>query len=68
MKEKIQKLALVILGNTIYCIGVVAFILPLELITGGTTGLGLIVNYFADVPLELFTAIFNLSVESLLNN
>ena len=62
MKEKIQKLALVILGNTIYCIGVVAFILPLELITGGTTGLGLIVNYFADVPLELFTAIFNISM------
>ncbi len=59
MKEKIQKLALVILGNTIYCIGVVGFILPLELITGGTTGLGLIVNHLANVPLEVFTAIFN---------
>jgi len=62
MKEKIQKLALVILGNTIYCIGVVAFILPLELITGGTTGLGLIINHFANVPLEIFTGIFNITM------
>ncbi len=60
MKERIQKLALVILGNTIYCVGVVGFILPLELITGGTTGLGLIVNYLANVPIELFAAVFNI--------
>lgn len=58
----IKKLAMVILGNTIYCIGVVAFILPLELITGGTTGLGLIVNNFMDVPLEVFAAIFNIAM------
>ena len=58
----IKKLAMVILGNTIYCIGVVAFILPLGLITGGTTGLGLIVNNFMEVPLEVFTAIFNVAM------
>ena len=58
----IKKLAMVILGNTIYAIGVVAFILPLGLITGGTTGLGLIVNNFMDVPLEVFAAIFNIAM------
>ena len=35
----LKRLFFVLLGNTIYCVGVVAFILPQELITGGTTGL-----------------------------
>ena len=66
MKEELKKLLdikrlfQVILGNTIYCIGVVAFILPLGLITGGTTGLGLIVNYFTDLPIEIFAGAFNI--------
>ena len=66
MKEELKKLLdikrllQVILGNTIYCIGVVAFILPLELISGGTTGLGLIVNYFTDLPIEIFAGVFNI--------
>lgn len=54
-----KRLAMVLLGNTIYGMGVVAFILPQELITGGTTGLGLIANYYADVPIEVFAAVFN---------
>lgn len=55
----LKRLLWVILGNTIYCIGVVAFILPMELITGGTTGLGLIANHYLGVPVEVFAAIFN---------
>ena len=64
MKDGLKKvtdlktLSQVLLGNTIYCIGVVGFILPLELITGGTTGLGLIVNHFTKLPIEYFTAVF----------
>lgn len=55
----LKRLFLVILGNTIYVLGVVCFILPLELITGGTTGLGLIANHYFDIPIELFAAVFN---------
>lgn len=55
----LKKLFLVILGNTIYCIGIVAFILPMELITGGTTGLGLIANHYFNIPVEAFAAVFN---------
>ncbi|MBQ8803344.1 MAG: YitT family protein [Tyzzerella sp.] len=54
-----KKLFMVILGNTIYSLGVVAFILPLGLITGGTTGLGLIANHYFNIPIEVFAAIFN---------
>lgn len=56
----LKRLIWVILGNTIYCIGVVAFILPMELITGGTTGLGLIVNHYFQIPIEAFAAVFNI--------
>lgn len=56
----IKKLFLVLLGNTIYCSGIVAFILPLGLISGGTTGLGLIVEHYFAVPVEVFAAIFNI--------
>lgn len=54
-----KKLFFVILGNTIYSAGIAAFILPSGLITGGTTGLGLIANHYFGVPIELFAAVFN---------
>ena len=56
----LKQLAQVILGNTIYCLGIAAFVLPLNLITGGTTGIGLIVNYYFGIPIELFAAVFNI--------
>lgn len=56
----IRKLFVVLLGNTIYAVGVVAFILPLGLITGGTTGLGLIVKHYFGIPIEAFAAVFNI--------
>lgn len=54
-----KRLFWVLLGNTIYCLGIVAFILPLNLIAGGTTGLSLIANHYAQIPIELFVAVFN---------
>jgi uncharacterized membrane-anchored protein YitT (DUF2179 family) len=58
----VKRLFWVLLGNIIYCIGIVAFILPLGLITGGTTGLGLIVNHYLNVPVEIFAAVFNVAM------
>ena len=55
----LKKIFFVLLGNTIYCAGIVAFVLPTGLVTGGTSGLGLIVNHYFGVPIELFAAIFN---------
>lgn len=57
---RFKKLSMVLLGNTIYCFGIVAFILPLGLISGGTTGLGLIVNHYLGMPVDVFAAIFNI--------
>ena len=57
-----KRVLMVLLGNTIYALGVVGFILPLELITGGTAGIGLIVEHYFGMPLEIFTAIFNITM------
>lgn len=59
MDYKKERLFWVILGNTIYAVGVVAFILPMGLITGGTTGLGLIADHYFGIPVEVFAAVFN---------
>lgn len=55
----VKKLMWVLIGNTAYCFGIVAFVLPMGLITGGTTGLGLIANHYAGIPVEVFAAFFN---------
>lgn len=56
----LKKLACVILGNTIYGLGIAAFVLPLGLITGGTTGIGLIMDHFFGIPVETVAAVFNI--------
>ncbi|MDO4452148.1 MAG: YitT family protein [Lachnospiraceae bacterium] len=58
----LKRLFFVILGNTIYAAGIAAFVLPTGLITGGTTGLGLIANHYFQIPIELFAAAFNITM------
>lgn len=58
----LKRLFFVILGNTIYAAGIAAFVLPTGLITGGTTGLGLIANHYFQISIELFAAAFNVTM------
>ena len=51
---------MVLAGNTLYALGVTLFLLPSGLITGGTTGLGLVAEHFFHVPLSTFVAVFNI--------
>lgn len=57
-----KNLAMILIGNTIYALAVVVFILPNSLITGGTTGLGLAMDHFFNVPLSTFVWIFNVAM------
>ena len=38
--SNMRNLCLILLGNTVYALAIVMFILPNDIITGGTTGLG----------------------------
>ena len=52
--------AIILLGLTVYAAGVVLFILPLDMIAAGTTGLGLFAQHFFAIPLSGFVAAFNI--------
>ena len=53
------KITVIASGNLLYAAGVVFFILPAGLITGGTTGIALIANYFGNLPVSVFVGIIN---------
>ena len=50
----------ILVGNTIYALAVAMFILPNDLITGGTTGIALFLNTTLNIPFTLFVSIFNI--------
>lgn len=50
----------VLIGNMIYSCGIAAFVLPNDLITGGTTGIALILEHYFGLPIGLSVAIFNI--------
>jgi len=57
-----SKVALVLLGNVIYALAVTMFILPNDLITGGTTGLALVFHHQAGIPIAVFISVFNIGM------
>ncbi len=50
----------ILVGNTLYTLAIVLFIIPNGLITGGTTGLAIIMNYSLQIPITIFVSIFNI--------
>ncbi len=49
--KMIWSVLIVVLGNILYALAVKLFLIPAGLVTGGTTGIGLAVNYAAGVPM-----------------
>ena len=60
--NKLISLLLVLLGNVIYALSVKLFLLPANLISCGTTGIALVVNHFAGIPMPVFIFAFNILV------
>lgn len=52
-------ICMILLGNAIMALGIVMFVIPNDLMTGGTTGLSLIVEHYTRLPISLFVLIFN---------
>ena len=59
MKD-IKNIIGILIGNTIYALAVAMFILPNNLITGGTTGMALFLNTTLNISVTLFVSIFNI--------
>jgi len=50
----------IMLGNFIYAVGIVFFIMPSGLITGGTTGIAIAVNHYTKLPISSIVLAFNI--------
>lgn len=57
--HQIRKIGTILLGNLMYAFAVAYFVLPVGLITGGTTGIALTVNHYFGMDISLFVTIFN---------
>lgn len=55
----LKPVAAVVAGNIIVAFAIAAFILPKNLIAGGTTGLAIILNHFFGLNISLVVLIFN---------
>lgn len=56
---KLSNIFMILLGNAAMALGIVMFILPNGLMTGGTTGLSLIVGHYTSLPISAFVFLFN---------
>ena len=60
--KKWLNLLLIFVGNIIYTFTVKLFVLPAQLMSCGTTGLALIVNELAGIPVSAFILMFNIAM------
>ena len=60
--RELIRIGQIVLGNTMYALAVVMFIVPNGLITGGTTGLALFASHTVGIPISLFVSIFNITM------
>ena len=58
--NRILSLGLVLVGNIIFALSIKIFILPANLISCGTTGIGLVVDHMTDIPMSTFILVFNI--------
>ena len=63
--KKWINLLLVLIGNVIYAMSVKLFVLPANLMSCGTTGMGLVMNRLFGIPLTEFIFVFNVAMLAL---
>ena len=62
MKANKKDIISILLGNTLLALAVILFIVPGNLLSGGTTGISLFLNHYFHLPISIFTFIFNFIV------
>lgn len=58
--QTLFSLLTVVAGNYLYALTVKLFLLPAGLVTGGTTGIALIINHYWGIPISGFVLVFNI--------
>lgn len=60
IRKLVKQIAIIVFGLTIYAFGVAMFVLPLDMIAAGTTGIALLAQRFWGIPISTFVAAFNI--------
>lgn len=60
LSKNIKNIIGILVGNTIYALAVLLFIVPNGLITGGSTGLAIAANHVFGLPITVFVSVFNI--------
>lgn len=60
LTQSLKTLFTVLAGNFLYALAVKLFLLPSGLITGGTTGIALVITKLTGLPISTFVLVFNL--------
>ena len=60
IRRRLLELMMVVLGNLIYAITVVLFILPSRVMSCGTTGIALVLEHLWHIPISGFVLVFNI--------
>lgn len=58
--KRLGTIATVIFGNALYAFAIKLFLLPGDLMTGGTTGIGLVIHHFTGFSISAFVLAFNI--------
>ena len=59
MRKLITQILIIVAGLTVYAFGVALFILPMDMIAAGTTGMALVAQRLWGIPISGFVAVFN---------
>lgn len=62
MSKTVKNIIGIIIGNTIYALAVLLFIVPNGLITGGSTGLAIAAHHVFNIPITAFVSVFNIGM------
>lgn len=58
--KQIKSIFWILLGNSLYALAIVAFILPHHIIMGGSTGIALTMNHYWQIEISEFVFMFNI--------
>lgn len=62
MTKKTMAVLLVMIGNILYALTVKLFLIPADLVTGGTTGIGLAMRHYFDISMSGVILVFNVGM------
>lgn len=60
LTKLLKQVLIIVAGLTVYAFGVALFVLPLDMIAAGTTGMALLAERLWGIPISTFVAVFNI--------